>query len=43
MLTKVAIPVHLAGQSCEILEIRNLSNKYSFKVNEDGGGHFQLN
>ena len=27
MLPKVVIPVHLAGQSCEILEIRNLSNK----------------
>jgi len=43
MLPKVVIPVHLAGQSCEILEIRNLSNKYGFKVTEDGGSHFQVN
>jgi len=34
-LPKVIIPVHLAGQSCEMLEISKLSNKYGFKVIED--------
>ena len=34
-LPKVVIPVHLAGQSCEMEEIHNLSKKYGFKIIED--------
>ena len=34
-LPKVVIPVHLAGQSCEMVEIHNLSKKYGFKIIED--------
>ena len=34
-LPKVVIPVHLAGQSCEMIEIHKLSCKYGFKVIED--------
>lgn len=32
---KIVVPVHLAGQSCEMEKIRALSRKYSFKVLED--------
>jgi UDP-4-amino-4,6-dideoxy-N-acetyl-beta-L-altrosamine transaminase len=34
-LPKVVIPVHLAGQSCEMLEIHKLSKQYGFKIIED--------
>jgi len=34
-LPKVVIPVHLAGQSCDMLEIHKLSKKYGFKIIED--------
>ncbi|TGL99211.1 UDP-4-amino-4,6-dideoxy-N-acetyl-beta-L-altrosamine transaminase [Leptospira jelokensis] len=44
-LPKVVIPVHLAGQSCDMLEIRRLSEKYGFRVIEDAshaiGGEFK--
>jgi len=34
-LPKVVIPVHLAGQSCEMAEIHQLSKKYGFRIIED--------
>ncbi len=34
-LPKVVIPVHLAGQSCDMAEIHALSIKYQFKIIED--------
>ena len=34
-LPKVVIPVHFAGQSCEMEEIKSLSNEYGFKIIED--------
>ncbi|EMN07321.1 UDP-4-amino-4,6-dideoxy-N-acetyl-beta-L-altrosamine transaminase [Leptospira interrogans] len=34
-LPKIVIPVHLAGQSCEMEKIRVLSKKYGFKIIED--------
>lgn len=34
-LPKVVIPVHLAGQSCEMDIISSLSKKYGFKIIED--------
>ena len=34
-LPKVVIPVHLAGQSCEMEKIHELSKKYNFKIIED--------
>ena len=34
-LPKVLIPVHLAGRSCDMKKIKELSNKYGFKVIED--------
>ena len=34
-LPKVVIPVHLAGQSCEMKEIYELSQKYNFRIIED--------
>ena len=34
-LPKILIPVHLAGQSCEMKEIYKLSVKYGFKIIED--------
>ena len=34
-LPKVIIPVHLAGQSCEMKKIKELSDKYGFKIIED--------
>ncbi|SVB56280.1 uncharacterized protein METZ01_LOCUS209134, partial [marine metagenome] len=34
-LPKILIPVHLAGQSCEMKEIYKLSAKYGFKIIED--------
>ena len=35
LLPKVVIPVHLAGLSCDMLEIFTLSKKYNFKIIED--------
>lgn len=34
-LPKVVIPVHLAGQSCDMKEIHELSRQYGFKIIED--------
>ncbi|MEA9598570.1 UDP-4-amino-4,6-dideoxy-N-acetyl-beta-L-altrosamine transaminase [Polynucleobacter sp. AP-Sanab-80-C2] len=34
-LPKVVIPVHMAGQSCDMEKIYNLSREYGFKVIED--------
>jgi len=34
-LPKVVIPVHMAGQSCDMAEIHNLSKLYGFKIIED--------
>ena len=34
-LPKVIIPVHLAGQACEMSELKILSKKYKFKIIED--------
>ena len=39
-LPKVIIPVHLAGQSCDMKEIKNLSNEYGFKIIEDASHAF---
>jgi len=44
-LPKIVIPVHYAGQSCDMKEIRKLSKKYKFKIIEDashalGGKYF---
>lgn len=39
------VPVHFAGQSCNMLELKELSNEYNFKIIEDAahalGGHHQ--
>ena len=35
MLPKVVVPVHLGGQSCDMLAIQLLSRQYGFKVIED--------
>lgn len=35
MLPKVVIPVHLAGQSCDMASIHSLSKQYGFRVIED--------
>ncbi len=44
-LPKVIIPVHLAGQSCEMEAIYKLSLQYGFRIVEDAshavGGHYQ--
>jgi UDP-4-amino-4,6-dideoxy-N-acetyl-beta-L-altrosamine transaminase len=34
-LPKIVIPVHFAGQSCDMKKIHSLSQKYGFKVIED--------
>jgi len=34
-LPKIVIPVHFAGQSCDMKEIRNLADRYGFKIIED--------
>jgi UDP-4-amino-4,6-dideoxy-N-acetyl-beta-L-altrosamine transaminase len=34
-LPKIVIPVHFAGQSCEMEQIYDLSKKYNFKIIED--------
>lgn len=43
-LPKIVIPVHFGGQSCQMREIRQLSDKYGFSIIEDashalGGEH----
>jgi UDP-4-amino-4,6-dideoxy-N-acetyl-beta-L-altrosamine transaminase len=44
-LPKIVIPVHFAGQSCNMKRIHELSKKYGFKVIEDAshaiGGRYQ--
>ncbi len=44
-LPKVVVPVHFAGQSCEMEQIAALSQRYGFKVIEDAshaiGGNYQ--
>ena len=44
-LPKIVIPVHFSGQSCEMKEIAELSQKYGFSVIEDAshaiGGRYQ--
>ena len=34
-LPKVVIPVHLAGEPCDMASIRSLSEEFSFKIIED--------
>ena len=34
-LPKIIVPVHFAGSSCDMAEIKNLSDKYGFKILED--------
>ena len=34
-LPKIVIPVHFAGQSCDMVKIQKLSKKYGFKIIED--------
>jgi UDP-4-amino-4,6-dideoxy-N-acetyl-beta-L-altrosamine transaminase len=34
-LPKVVIPVHFAGQSCDMASIRSLADRYGFKIVED--------
>lgn len=44
-LPKVVVPVHFAGQSCDMREIWELSKKYGFKIIEDAshaiGGQYE--
>jgi len=44
-LPKVIIPVHLAGQSCEMEKIKEIADKYNIKIIEDAshaiGGSYQ--
>ena len=46
-LPKVVIPVHLAGEPCDMVSIKNLSNEFGFKIIEDAshavGGHYLNN
>lgn len=35
LLPKIVIPVHFAGQPCDMLAIRTLSQQYGFKIIED--------
>lgn len=46
-LPKVVIPVHLAGQSCDMAAIHELAKKYEFSIIEDAsqavGGSYQGN
>jgi UDP-4-amino-4,6-dideoxy-N-acetyl-beta-L-altrosamine transaminase len=35
LLPKIVIPVHLAGQPCDMVAIHELSKKYGFKIIED--------
>lgn len=44
-LPKVLIPVHLCGQSCDMVSIHQLSKKYGFRIVEDAshaiGGYYK--
>lgn len=44
-LPKVIIPVHFAGQSCDMVKIKSLADKYGFKIIEDAshaiGGSYE--
>lgn len=44
-LPKVVVPVHFAGQSCEMKDIRALAERYGFRVIEDAshavGGEYR--
>ena len=44
-LPKLIVPVHLAGQSCDMAEIRALADRYGARVVEDAshavGGHYR--
>lgn len=44
-LPKIVVPVHFAGQSCDMEKIRTLGNHYGFKIIEDAshaiGGKYQ--
>jgi UDP-4-amino-4,6-dideoxy-N-acetyl-beta-L-altrosamine transaminase len=44
-LPKVVVPVHFAGQSCEMKEIRALADQYGFRIIEDAshavGGEYR--
>ena len=44
-LPKIVVPVHFAGQSCEMKKIKELSNLYGFKIVEDAshaiGGEYK--
>ena len=44
-LPKVVIPVHMCGQSCDMAGIRELSDRYGFKILEDAshaiGGNYR--
>ena len=44
-LPKVVIPVHLAGEPCDMAAIKTLSQEYNFKIVEDAshaiGGEYQ--
>lgn len=44
-LPKVVVPVHFAGQSCEMVEIRALADRYRFHIIEDAshavGGEYR--
>jgi UDP-4-amino-4,6-dideoxy-N-acetyl-beta-L-altrosamine transaminase len=44
-LPKIVIPVHFAGQSCEMAEIKQLASQYDFKIIEDAahavGGRYK--
>ena len=46
-LPKIVVPVHLAGQSCDMREIRSLADHYGFSVIEDAshaiGGSYASN
>jgi len=47
-LPKIVIPVHFAGQSCDMKEINKLSKEFNFKIIEDaahaiGGKYFDKN
>ena len=45
ILPKIVIPVHFAGQSCDMASIRALSTRYGFKIIEDAshaiGGRYK--
>ena len=47
LLPKIVIPVHLAGQPCDMIAIHKLSKQYGFKIIEDashaiGASHNQI-